>query len=293
MTEVTIADWDLYRLFFAVAETASISKAAVRVGLSQPTLSRRMAELENHLGVPLLYRTSSGVTMTAEGRRLYGNASALLSSFEDFERDFRLEAGERGALIRISASDGMTRYWLLPRLQKYMATHAASRFEVAATVETLSVIDHDLDFVIRLGDPRDPELVGRKAARLMFGLFASRDYLASHPRIRRRPDLNISDVLAGGNHPSALVQHEAPRLRIGPMACRYAAVTTGIGPALMPVPFAVADGLVEILPHEARFEQDIWLLRRIEAHLRKPHKDFARFLERELMASRAWFAGEG
>jgi DNA-binding transcriptional LysR family regulator len=74
--------------------------------MSQPTLSRRMAELENRLGVPLLYRTSSGVTMTSEGQRLYRNASALLGTFEDFERDFRLEAGARGALIRISASDG-------------------------------------------------------------------------------------------------------------------------------------------------------------------------------------------
>jgi len=290
-----------------VAETGSISKAAARVGVSQPTLSRRMAELENHLGVPLLYRTSSGVTMTSEGERLYHNASALLGSFEDFERDFRSEASERGALIRISAPEGVTRYWLLPRLRGYMAKHAALRFDVAATLETLSLIDHDLDFVIRVGDPSDPELVGRKAARLVFGLFASRDYLASRPRIRRRADLDLGDVVGRGNAISrfraeqsgllpalsAFAQNEAPRLRIGPAACHYAAVATGIGPALMPVPFALAEGLVEILPHEARFEQDIWLLRRREAHLRKPHKDFARFLESELVASRAWFSGEG
>jgi DNA-binding transcriptional LysR family regulator len=160
-------------------------------------------------------------------------------------------------------------------------------------VQALSLIDHDLDFVIRLGDPLDPELVGHKAARLVFGLFASRDYLASHPRIRRRADLNLGEVVTGGNAPSAFAQTEAPRLRIGQLASRYAAVTTGIGPSLMPVPFALADGLVEILPHEARFEQDLWLLRRRETHLRKPHRDFARFLERELAASRAWFAGEG
>jgi DNA-binding transcriptional LysR family regulator len=109
MTEDTIADRDLYRLFFAVAGSKSISKAAARVGVSQPTLGRRMAELENHLDVPLLYRTSSGVTMTSEGKRLYRNASALVGSFEDFERDFRSEAGDRGALLRISASEGVTR----------------------------------------------------------------------------------------------------------------------------------------------------------------------------------------
>jgi DNA-binding transcriptional LysR family regulator len=233
------------------------------------------------------------VTLTSEGKRLYRNASAPLASFEDFEREFRSEAGERGALIRISASEGVTRYWLLPRLKGYMVTHAALRFEVAATIETLCLIDHDLDFVIRLGDPLDPELVGRKAARLVFGLFASRDYLASHPRIRRRADPALSGVVTGGRAPSAFAKTEASRLRIGPLACRYAAVTTGIGPSLMPVPFALAEGLVELLPHEARFEQDIWLLRRREAHLRKPHRDFARFLERELAASCAWFAGEG
>src|SRR5260370_35640417 len=103
MTEAVIADWDLCRLFFAVAETGSISKAAARVGVSQPTLSRRMAELENHLGVPLLYRTSSGGTMTSEGERLYHNPSALLGSCEDFEQDFRSEAGQLGRLISTSA----------------------------------------------------------------------------------------------------------------------------------------------------------------------------------------------
>jgi DNA-binding transcriptional LysR family regulator len=288
-----------------VAETGSISKAAARVGLSQPTLSRRMAELENHLGVPLLYRTSTGVRMTSEGERLYRNAATLHGSLEDFERDFRLDAGERGALIKISASEGMTRYWLLPRLREYMTKHAALRFDVAATMETLSLVDRDLDFVIRVGDPSDPELVGHKVARLVIGLFASRNYLASHPQIRRRADLNLSHVIGRGNTISrfraeqfglipalsAFGQNEAPRLRIGPLASHYAAVVSGIGPALMPAPFALAEGLVEILPREARFQQDMWLLRRREAHLRKRHKDFARYLERELAASSAWFWG--
>lgn len=291
-----------------MAETGSVSRAAARVHLSQPTLSRRIAELETHLGVPLLYRTPTGVRLTAEGERLYHGAAGVLRSFEELEGGLRREAGDRAALVKISASEGMTRHWLLPRLARFATRHPDARFELAATTEALSLVDYDLDFVIRLGDPRDAELVGRKVGSLVFGLFASEGYLAKRVPILTRADLAAEEVIGRGravspfgDEPSRLMpafadpaSPEAPRRwRIEPFAGHYDAVRQGLGVAMLAVPFARADGLVEILADEARFAVDIWLLRRRETALRKPHRDFARFLARELATSRAWFDGQG
>ncbi len=202
----------------------------------------------------------------------------------------------------------MTRYWLLPRLRHFMKLHREARFEVTSTIETLSLADHDLDFVIRIGDPKDSELIGRKVGRLAFGLFASRDYLADRKPIKQRSDLDVDDVVRRDNKIPPLHGEQAsllsalsklsssglapPRLRIEPVATHYVAASLGLGAAFMPIAFAAADGLIEILPGEARFILDIWLLRRRETALRKPHRDFSRFLSRELASSRGWFAGE-
>jgi DNA-binding transcriptional LysR family regulator len=305
--DATISNWDLYRLFFEVAEAGSVTRAAAHLNISQPTLSRRISELENHLGVPLLYRTPTGVTLTTEGERLYRAGSKILRSVDEFERDFRLEIGDRAALVKISASEGMTRYWLLPRLRRFMNQHRETRFEVTSTIETLSLSDNDLDFVIRIGDPKDSELVGRKVGRLAFGLFASRDYLADRKPIEQRSDLDVDDVVRRDNKIPPLHEEQAellsalsklsasglaPRLRIEPVATHYVAASLGLGVAFMPIAFATADGLIEVLPGEAQFILDIWLLRRRETALRKPHRDFSRFLSRELASSRGWFAGE-
>ena len=64
---MTEANWDLFRLFSVVARTGSVNRAAHELGMSQPTLSRRLKELERHVGAPLFFRAASGVKLTPEG----------------------------------------------------------------------------------------------------------------------------------------------------------------------------------------------------------------------------------
>ena len=72
------ANWDLFRLFFAVARTGSVNRAAQDLGMSQPTLSRRLKELERYVGAPLFFRASSGVKLTQEGEDLRRSASDMM-----------------------------------------------------------------------------------------------------------------------------------------------------------------------------------------------------------------------
>jgi DNA-binding transcriptional LysR family regulator len=80
-------------------------------------------------------------------------------------------------------------------------------------------------------------------------------------------------------------------IRLSPMANHFAAAKEGIGLALLGVPFAVAEGLVRVLPQESA-TVNVWLLRRRESDLRKLTREVRQFLEKEFSKSKAWLAGQ-
>lgn len=115
---MTEANWDLFRLFSVVARTGSVNRAAHELGMSQPTLSRRLQELERYVAAPLFSRDSSGVKLTPGGEDLQRSAGDMMVAFESFQRDLRAGVGPRSSMVRISATEGMTKHWLLPRVKK-------------------------------------------------------------------------------------------------------------------------------------------------------------------------------
>ena len=80
-------------------------------------------------------------------------------------------------------------------------------------------------------------------------------------------------------------------VRVMPLANQFAAASAGLGLALLAVPFALAEGLVRVLPAETA-TTNVWLLRRRESDLRRLTREVRRFLEQEFEASRDWFAGD-
>jgi DNA-binding transcriptional LysR family regulator len=304
---MTEANWDLFRLFFAVAGTGSVNRAARELGMSQPTLSRRLKELERYIGAPLFFRISSGVKLTQEGEALRGSAEGMVRSFETFHRELSRRVGDRSSEVKISATEGFTKHWLLPRVRKLRAFENQLRLEINSTVRQQNLASSDLDFVIRLGHPGDDELIGKRLAAVAFGIFASEAYLAEHPAPRSLAELAGHDIIRNsadfaGLHGERAGQMELLTrfkaagetkggLRVMPIANHFAAAAEGLGLAFLAVPFALAEGLVRVLPQESA-SMDVWLLRRRESDLRRLTRQVRRFLESELTDSRAWLAGQ-
>lgn len=302
-----VANWDLFRLFFAVARTGSVNRAAHELGMSQPTLSRRLKELERYVGAPLFFRISSGVKLTQEGEVLRRSAEGMVRSFESFHRDLSRRVGDRSFEIKLSASEGFTKHWLLPRVRKLRALNSHIRLEISSTVQQQNLTSSDLDFVIRVGHPGDNELVGRRVATVAFGIFASESYLAEHPEPRAVAELADHEIIGTSADFVELHSEKAGEMelltnfkaigdakgsfRIKPASCHFAAAAEGLGLAFLAVPFALAEGLVRVLPHESA-SMDVWLLRRRESDLRKLTRQVRRFLESELTESRAWLGGK-
>jgi DNA-binding transcriptional LysR family regulator len=274
--------------------------------MSQPTLSRRLKELERHVGAPLFFRASSGVKLTPEGEDLRRSAGNLLSAFESFNRELHTRVGQRSSVVKISATEGMTKHWLLPRIKRLRNLNSRLRLELTSTMHQQSLATSDLDFVIRMGDPGESELIGKRVATVSFGIFASEAYLAGHPAPRSLAHLKDHDIIgltedfAGfrgertGQMP-LLTQFAAASevrnaLRVLPVASHFAAAAEGLGLALLAAPFAQIEGLVRVLPQESA-SLNVWLLRRPESDLRKLTREVRRFLESEFVKSKSWFSG--
>jgi DNA-binding transcriptional LysR family regulator len=300
-------NWDLFRLFFAVVRAGSVNRAARELGMSQPTLSRRLGELERYIGAPLFFRVSSGVTLTQEGEDLHRSAHDMVRSFETFQRDLRHRLGDRSTAVRISATEGLTKHWLLPRVQRLQTEAGDIHLEISSSVHQQNLASLDLDFVIRMGHPGDDQdLIGKRVATVGFGIFAARSYLARHPPPRSVADLAGHDIISSGGEFPVLRSERSgamrllsefraaadarSRLKVMPMATSFAAAAEGLGLAFLAIPFAHAEGLVRVLPHESA-TLDVWLLRRRETDLRKLNRQVRRFLESEFATSRDWLLG--
>jgi DNA-binding transcriptional LysR family regulator len=295
-------DWDLFRLFFIVARLGSINRAAIQLKLSQPTLSRRLTELERSLGAPLFFRDTSGITLTEEGEALYRSAGYMMQAFENFQKEIRESIVSRSSVVKISASEGMTKHWLLPRLKQLRDQDNELQFEVYPTASHRNLAVEDLDFVIRIGDPGNNELIGKRVGQISFGLYASREYLKSRPVPLSLADLSAHCLIGlttdiPDNHKvddnADLIKQfsraaaSGAGIRLSQVAGQVAATSVGFGLALLAIPFAEAEGLIRVLPTQSA-SLDIWLLRRRESHLRKQTNLVKLFLEREFFSSKAW-----
>lgn len=304
---MTDANWDLFRLFFAVARIGSVNRAARELGMSQPTLSRRLMELERYVGAPLFFRIPSGVILTEEGEKLRCSAGEMVEAFEAFRQDLSLRLRDRSASIKISATEGLTKHWLLPRVRKLRVLNRHVRLEINSTFQQQNLAANDLDFVMRMGHPGDNELIGKRVATVRFGIFASASYLAEYGRPQSVMEFADHAIIGSSADFAGLQSERAGQmvllsqflaagdsrsvLRVMPIANQCAAAAEGLGLAFLAVPFAEAEGLVRVLPHESS-SLDLWLLRRRESDLRKLTRQVLRFLESEFAASRAWFLGQ-
>ncbi len=275
--------------------------------MSQPTLSRRLRELERHIGAPLFYRASSGVSLTQEGEKLRRSAGTMMVAFESLQHRLRSQVGQRASVVKISATEGLTKHWLLPRVKRLRELNSRVQLEIVSTVHQQNVATSDLDFVIRMGDPGEDELVGKKVANVSFGIFGSVEYLAKHPAPRTLAELNDHHIIGqtaefpgfknDGARQMTMFRSifAAPEarsvIRVAPITNHFAAAAEGIGLALLAVPFALAEGLVRVLPQESA-TVNVWLLHRRESDLRKVTREVGRFLENEFSKSKAWFAGQ-
>lgn len=153
-----------YEAFLAVLDAGSIAAASRALGAPRPTVTRRLAQLEDGLGVRLLHRTPKGLHPTREGTVLADRVRPLLRGIEDAEGALeRLDDRPRG-LLRVSMPPLVTRY-LRPTLLAYRAACPDVVLQIQSTNRYVDLRAEQIDVAVRGGVLRDQDLVARLLVR--------------------------------------------------------------------------------------------------------------------------------
>jgi DNA-binding transcriptional LysR family regulator len=148
------ASWDDVRIFLAVAEAGSISGAARQLRLGQPTISRRLAEMESRLGSRLFVRAVGGATLTATGERMLLPTKKMAEWAGEVARAAEsLDAVPQG-LVRITATPYTCFDFVAPFAAWVSSRHASLRIEVLSTTRFLDMARGEADLAVRLRRPQ-------------------------------------------------------------------------------------------------------------------------------------------
>jgi DNA-binding transcriptional LysR family regulator len=173
-------DWDDVRVFFAVAESGSLNAAARTLGMTQPTISRRMEDLEIRLGARLFERSAKGVSLTASGETMLEMASGMARLGDSIVRRVggrdRADAGR----VRLSAPDGMASFVLMPTMGEFLRTNPQIELTLDCGMWTQSPMPGEVDLSLDFSADGPGDWVSTPIARVHYAHYASREYLDTY-----------------------------------------------------------------------------------------------------------------
>jgi DNA-binding transcriptional LysR family regulator len=173
-------DWDDLRFVLAVVREGSMSGAARRLGVTQPTVGRRIAALEAGLGAKLFEHLPTGQRLSTTGMKLLTHAERMEEEALSVERVAAgRDAGLRGR-VTITASEWLIGFVLGPVLAPFCEANTELELELLADVRHLSLARREADIALRPSKFAQDGVLQRQVATLGFGLYASDGYLAKH-----------------------------------------------------------------------------------------------------------------
>lgn len=251
--------------FVRVVETGSFARAAERMGLSKPVLSRRVARLEDQLGARLLTRTARGAQPTDIGQSYYSRAANILTELEAAQEVVAEAVTQIAGPIRLTGPLSFGVLHLAPVLADFMREHPRIELDVELDDRTVDLAGGGYDLAVRIGKLADSSLVARRIAPVRKVLIGSPDYLARHGRPKRPADLADHRILFYTNEQWRFrVDARWETVRLSPILrsnngeMLRAAAEAGQGlcalPSFIASP-AIADGSLEVLLRDFPLEE--------------------------------------
>ena len=199
-----MADLNDIAVFVKVAQFMSFSRAARALGMPVSTVSRKVASLENQLGVTLMQRTTRRLSLTAQGRAYYNQCSEPLSNLFDAESALTQTQKKPEGLLRISVPVIMGQKpfyeFISALLKKYPRVHV----DLFITNLFVDLVADNIDVAIRFGELRDSTIIAKRIGRSVRYLVASPDYLKGRTAPAKPEDLtNHQCVLLTGRNNEA------------------------------------------------------------------------------------------
>ena len=175
------------RAFSRVVEAGSFTRAAESLDIPNTTMSKLVQELEAHLGVKLLQRTTRKVTVTPEGQDYYAKVTRVLRDLEDIDSSFSVARSNPRGKLRIDVGGLTARDVLIPLLPDFMARYPDIRIDLGVADRSVDLISDNVDCVIRGGQLDNSSLVARGIGEAIMVTCATPAYL-KHYGVPAYPD---------------------------------------------------------------------------------------------------------
>jgi len=168
------------QVFTRIVELGAFGKAADSLYLPRASVTLLIKQLEAHLGVQLLQRTTRQVSPTLDGAAYYERCVRLLADLEEAESFFSETRRNPQGKLRVDLPGSLARLVVIPALPEFCARYPRIELEVGASDRPVDLIREGVDCVLRAGDVHDTSLVARPLTQLVQLTCASSSYLAKH-----------------------------------------------------------------------------------------------------------------
>lgn len=204
------------RVFARVVETGSFTKAADTLELPKTTVSKLIRELESHLGVRLLQRTTRRLTVTADGASYYQLSTPLLHQLEDIDQGFSQAQGLPRGKIRVDIGGSTASLVVIPALPEFFARYPDIQVQLGVSDRPVDLVSERVDCVIRGGPLVEQALAARRLGEVSWTTCATPAYLdrygtPSHPKDLEKHQLVTYHSASTGRVIPAVFQRKGER----------------------------------------------------------------------------------
>ena len=179
-----------YYIFHTVAKTGNISRAAQKLYISQPAISKSIQKLENSLNTVLFKRTSRGVSLTVEGEILYQHTKEAFSALLEGEQTLARRQTLGIDQLRIGVSTTLCRYVLLPYLQRFIQAYPHVQISISnqSTYQTLAFLEENKIDVGLVGEPSHQKGIYFQPLQQIQDIFVTTKSYLEHLKLRSQPE---------------------------------------------------------------------------------------------------------
>jgi len=256
-------DWDKLKIFYAVAEAGSFTRATINLNLSQSAISRQIQSLEEDLKVQLFERHARGLTLTENGEYVFKTAHEVISKLKDVETSLSDQKNKPTGKLTITTVRSFGTHWLTPRIQEFMQLNPNIEVELIFDDQELDLSTRQADIGIFMRRPKQLNYIQRKLVDINYHIYGSTKYLGKYGIPKTINDLTKHRFISfGKGAPSPVFNPDwalklgrkdnnkiKPVMKVNSVMGLLLAVESGVGLAALPdYLISQSNNIVKVLP---------------------------------------------
>ena len=257
-------DWDKLKIFHAVAEAGSFTKATINLNLSQSAISRQIQSLEHNLKVQLFERHARGLTLTENGGYLFKTAHDVITKLKEVETTLGDQKNKPSGKLSVTTVVSFGTTWLTPRIQEFMELNPEMEIELIFDDKELDLSLRQADIGIWMRKPKQLNYIQKKIMNINYHIYGSVKYLEKNGYPKSISDLNNHKFISyGKGTPSPVFNPDwalklgtkdqkkrKPVMKVNSVYGLLLAVQSGVGLAALPDYMTVSvPNIIKVLPH--------------------------------------------